>query len=106
MDRYARVLAYASLEGAIRADSDFEKGYTLGAGARLGTVVDPARSWRVHLYAQQIGSFLGERTDPAAVVMEQRLTLARDVALRLDLRRERQASHSFSSAGLFVQVYF
>jgi len=40
------------------------------------------------------------------VVMEQRLTLARDVALRLDLRRERQAGHSFSSAGLFLQLYY
>jgi len=101
-----RVLVYASLEGAVRADSDFEKGYTLGAGARLGTVVGPARSWRVHVYAQQIGSFLGERTDPGTVVMEQRLTLARDVALRLDLRRERQAGHSFGSAGLYLQIYF
>ena len=100
------VLAYASLEGALRAHSDFEDGYTLGAGARIGAMVDPARSWRVHVYAQQIGSFLGERIDPGAVAMEQRLTLARDVALRLDLRCERQAGHSFSSAGLFLQLYY
>jgi uncharacterized protein DUF4105 len=100
------MLLYASLEGAVRVDSAFEDGYTVGAGARLGTVVDAARSWRVHVYAQQLGSFLGERTDPGAVVMEQRLTLAHDLALRLDLRRERQAGHSFSSAGLFLQLYF
>jgi len=101
-----RVLLYASLEGALRVHSDFEDHYTFGAGARLGTVLDPAPSWRIHLYAQQLGSFLGERTDPGAVVMEQRLTLARDVALRLDLRRERQAGHSFGSAGLFLQLYY
>ena len=100
------ILLYASLEGAVRVDSAFEDGYTVGAGARLGTVVDAARSWRVHVYAQQLGSFLGERTDPGAVALEQRLTLARDLALRLDLRRERQAGHSFSSAGLFLQLYF
>jgi hypothetical protein len=99
-------LLYASLEGAVRVDSAFDDGYTVGAGARLGTVVDAARSWRVHVYAQQLGSFLGERTDPGAVVMEQRLTLARDLALRHDLRRERQAGHSFSTAGLFLQIYF
>jgi hypothetical protein len=34
------------------------------------------------------------------------VTLWRDVALRLDLRREREAEKSFSSAALFVQVYF
>ena len=100
------ILLYASLEGAVRVDSAFEDGYTVGAGARFGTVVDAARSWRVHVYAQQLGSFLGERTDPGAVALEQRLTLARDLALRLDLRRERQAGHSFSSAGLFLQLYF
>jgi hypothetical protein len=68
-------------------------------------VLDAAR-WRVHAYAQQIGSLLGERTDPGAIVLEQRLTLARDAALRLDLRSERQAGQSFNAAGVFVQLYF
>ncbi|HJT62592.1 MAG TPA: DUF4105 domain-containing protein [Burkholderiales bacterium] len=100
------LLAYASLEAAVRVHSAFEHGYTAGGGARLGMVVDAARSWRIHVYAQQIGSVLGERTDPGAMVMEQRLTLARDAALRLDLRSERQAGQSFNAAGLFVQLYF
>ena len=97
---------YASLEGAVRVHSAFEDGYTLGGGARLGAFVDPAPSWRLHVYAQQLGSLLGERTDPGALVLEQRLTLARDVALRLDLRHEREAGQSFGSAALFVQLYF
>jgi hypothetical protein len=97
---------YATLEGAARVHSDFEDGYTIGGGARLGAFVDPAPSWRLHAYAQQLASLLGERTDPGALVLEQRLTLARNAALRLDLRFEREAGQSFSSAGLFVQVYF
>ena len=101
-----RVLAYASLETAVRVHSAFEHGYTAGGGARLGAVIDATRSWRVHVFVQQIGSLLGERTDPGAIVVEQRLTLARNAALRLDLRSERQAGQSFSSAGLFVQLYF
>ena len=100
------LLAYASLEAALRVHSAFEHGYTAGGGARLGIVLDAARSWRVHAYAQQIGSLLGERTDPGAIVLEQRLTLARDAALRLDLRSERQAGQSFNAAGVFVQLYF
>ena len=72
-----RVLPYASLETAVRVHSAFEHGYTAGGGARLGAVIDATRSWRVHLFVQQIGSLLGERTDPGAIVVEQRLTLAR-----------------------------
>ena len=100
------LLAYASLEAALRVHSAFEHGYTAGGGARLGIVLDAERSWRVHAYAQQIGSLLGERTDPGAIVLEQRLTLARDAALRLDLRSERQAGQSFNAAGVFVHLYF
>ena len=71
--------------------SAFEDGYTAGGGARLGALVDPVPSWRIHVYARQLASLLG---------------LRRDVALRLDLRREREAEKSLSSAALFVQVYF
>jgi len=97
---------YASLEGAVRVHSAFEDGYTAGGGARFGALVDPVPSWRIHVYARQLASLLGERTDPGALVLEQRVTLRRDVALRLDLRREREAEKSLSSAALFVQVYF
>jgi hypothetical protein len=97
---------YAMFEGTVRVHSELEDGYTMGGGARLGAFVDPAPSWRLHLYAQQLASLAGERTDPAALVLEQRLTLARDAALRLDLRREREAGKSFGSAALFVQLYF
>ena len=97
---------YATLEGAVRVHSAFEDGYTAGGGAWLGALVDPVPSWRIHVYARQLASLLGERTDPGALVLDQRVTLRRDVALRLDLRREREAGKSFSSAALFVQVYF
>jgi len=97
---------YAMLEGAVRVHSAFEDGYTAGGGALLGALAEPVPSWRIHLYARQLVSLLGERTDPGALVLEQRVTLQRDVALRLDLRREREAGKGFGSAALFVQVYF
>jgi hypothetical protein len=97
---------YATVEGAARVHSAFEDGYTIGGGARLGAFVDPAPSWRLHVYAQQLFSLLGERTDPGALVLEQRLTLARNAALRFDLRREREAGQTFSTVALLVQVYF
>ena len=97
---------YAMLEGVVRVHSAFEDGYTAGGGALLGALAEPVPSWRIHLYARQLVSLLGERTDPGALVLEQRVTLQRDVALRLDLRREREAGKGFGSAALFVQVYF
>jgi hypothetical protein len=97
---------YATAEAAARAHDDFEKGYSAGLGARLGALIDPAPRWRVHAYAQQLGSVAGERDDPGALVLEQRLTLTRDVALRLDLSHRREAGRSFDTGLLSLQVYF
>jgi hypothetical protein len=97
---------YATAEGAARAHEAFEHGYTLGAGARIGALVDPAPRWRVHAYAQQLVSFAGERDDPGALVLEQRFTVARDVALRLDLAHQNEAGRSFNTTSVSVQVYF
>lgn len=102
--RVARV--YASAEGAARAHEQFEKGYSLGLGARIGALVDPAPRWRVHAYAQQLGSVAGERVDPGALVLEQRFSLTRDLALRFDLSHQNEAGRSFGSVLLSLHVYF
>lgn len=102
--RVARV--YASAEGAARAHEQFEKGYSLGLGARIGALVDPAPRWRVHAYAQQLGSVAGERVDPGALVLEQRFSLTRDLALRFDLSHQNEAGRSFDSGSLSLQIYF
>lgn len=102
--RVARV--YASAEGAARAHEQFEKGYSLGLGARIGALVDPAPRWRVHAYAQQLGSVAGERVDPGALVLEQRFSLTRDLALRFDLSHQNEAGRSFDSVLLSLHVYF
>ena len=97
---------YASAEGAARAHEQFEKGYSLGLGARIGALVDPAPRWRVHAYAQQLGSVAGERVDPGALVLEQRFSLTRDLALRFDLSHQNEAGRSFDSVLLSLHVYF
>jgi hypothetical protein len=97
---------YATAEGAARAHDDFEQGYTLGAGARIGALVDPTPRWRVHAYAQQLVSFAGERDDPGALVLEQRFTVTRDLALRLDLAHQNEAARSFNTGSFSVQIYF
>jgi hypothetical protein len=84
----------------------FEDSFTLGAGVRVGALVDPASRWRIHAYVQQLGSLAGERTDPGALVLEQRFSLTRDTALRLDLAHQNEAGRNFNSGSLSLQIYF
>jgi hypothetical protein len=100
------VRVYASAEGAARAHDAFDSGYTLAAGARIGALVDFGPRWRAHVYARQLGSFAGERADPGALVLEQRLALTRDVALRLELGYHDEAGRSFGAGALHLQLYY
>jgi hypothetical protein len=102
--RAARV--YATAEAGTRAHEQFEKGYTIGVGARIGALLDPSPRWRVHAYAQQLASVAGERVDPGTLVLEQRFSLTRDLALRLDVSHQNEAGRSFNSGSLALQVYF
>jgi hypothetical protein len=102
----ARARFYATVEGAARVHHAFEDSFTLGAGVRVGALVDPASRWRIHAYVQQLGSLAGERTDPGALVLEQRFSLTRDTALRLDLAHQNEAGRNFNSGSLSLQIYF
>jgi hypothetical protein len=102
----AALRLYATAEAAARAHEAFEDRYTLGAGARLGLLLDPAARWRIHAYVQQLGSLAGERHDPGALVLEQRFTVTRDLALRFDFSRQRESGRTFDSAWLSLQGYF
>ena len=75
---------YATAEGAARAHDDFEKGYALSAGARLGAFIDPLPRGRQHAYAQQLGSVHGERSDPGALVLDQQRTPGGDTIVYLN----------------------
>lgn len=104
--RGGRALVYAMAEGATRIHHSLEHGYAAGAGARIGALADPAPRWRIHAYASGMNHFLGERDTPAAIGVQQRVTLGRDAALRIDLARMREADRRFSAASLSLQVYF
>src|SRR5258707_14373835 len=82
-----------------------EDGYSLGAGARIGAYVDPLPRWRVHAYARALGSFAGDHDTPRAAGLENRVTLARDLALRLDFSRNREHGRLYNAAGLSLLWY-
>ena len=97
---------YALAEADARAHDTLDKGYTIGAGARVGALFDPTPRWRVHAYARQLGTLAGQKHDPGAFVLEQRLAFTRDVALRLELSREKEAGRSAATGLLTLHLYF
>ncbi|HUQ76222.1 MAG TPA: DUF4105 domain-containing protein [Burkholderiales bacterium] len=101
-----RALAYALGEGSTRVHHDLRSGISIGAGGRVGALYDPAPRWRVHAYAQVLAPVLGERDSPRAFGLEQRLSLKRDVALRLDLSRRRESRIERNAASLSLLLYF
>lgn len=99
-------LVYAMAQASARQHHDLERGYALGVGARVGALVDPLPRFRLHAYAQGLNNFAGERDRPGSVGLQARWTLARDVALRLELSRTREAGQTFGSGLLSLHFYF
>jgi len=97
---------YAFVDGSLRVHPQLEDGYALGAGASAGLLFDPAAAWRLHAYVRGMNTVLGEDDRPAAVGLDQRLRLSRDVALRLDLARKREGGMSFNTGTLSLLLYF
>jgi len=68
-------------------------------------VLDVGSRLRVHGYARVLRQFLGELDTPGSIGLESRLSLGRDVALRFDLARQREAGRSFNHGSLSLMVY-
>jgi hypothetical protein len=100
-----RALFYVFLDAGTRLHSKLDDGYALGAGGRLGTLMDVSPRWRMHAYARVLSYFLGEEDRPRSIGLEQRVSLGRDLALRFDLARNREAGRSFNSGSLSVLIY-
>lgn len=99
-------LAYLLLDAGARAHGSLDGGYALGAGPSAGLLYDAAPSWRLHGHARATRYFLGQRDTPWEFGLQQRLSLARDLGVRLDISRKRELDRSFNSASASVQLYF
>jgi hypothetical protein len=104
--RGGKAMVYALAESALRVHHELDNGYSIGAGVRLGVLADPAARWRINAYASGIRQFLGEKDTPASIGVQNRVALGRDVALRIDFARTREADRRFNAGSLSLQVYF
>ncbi len=100
------VLAYAMAETGLRVHHELDGGYSFGAGARLGALIDASARWRIHAYASGLNDFLGEADRPRRLGLMQRFALTRDVALRLDLSAAREGNRRFGDGALSLLLYF
>jgi len=97
-------LAYLMLDASLRAHLD--GGHALGAGASAGALVDAAANWRIHGYARGLRYFSGQLDTPWELGIQQRVSLGRDVSLRLDFVRKHELGRSYGDATISVQIYF
>lgn len=99
-------LWYALLDSSSRIGSDLENGYALGAGARTGALFDISPLWRVHGYLRGMRYFLGQRDSPLMLGLEQRISLSRDLALRIDSSRNRELQRTYNNGSVSLLWYF
>jgi len=105
-DQRSALLGYARLEGGLRLDRGIAQGYEVGAGIMAGLLADVAQRWRVHAYLRGQRDILGYRQTPWTVGLEQRVSLGRDIALRLDFARVHDFSRIDDNASVNLLVYF
>jgi hypothetical protein len=102
----ATALWYALFESSARLNQNLSDGYALGAGANAGVLFDFSPRWRLHGYVRGIRYFLGQRDTPHTFGLEQRISLGRDLALRLDFARNRELQWNYNIGSVSILYYF
>jgi hypothetical protein len=105
-NKSATALWYALLDGSSRINSDLVNGYALGAGISVGGLFDFSPRWRLHGYVRGMRYFLGQRDTPHTFGLEQRLAFGRDLALRVDITRNRELQRTYNSGSVSMLFYF
>lgn len=99
-------LWYTMLDAALDAEQRLESGYALGAGPAAGVLLDLVPRWRVQLELRGLRYVLGDEHSATAAVLNQRWTLGRQSALRLEWSRRREFSQVEREAMLSWSYYF
>lgn len=100
------MLSYAMFDGSARFNGALDDGYGLGAGASTGSYIDVNGAWRIHPYLKAMRYFAGQQDSTLSLGLEQRVALSRDMALRVDIARNRELQSFRNTAVAAVLVYF
>jgi hypothetical protein len=85
------VQGYVMGEGSLLGGGALAEHHALGAGASAGLLLDLTPRWRLHAWGRGLRYFSGERHDRVTYALDQRYTLSRDLALRLETAWQEQA---------------
>lgn len=98
-------LWYGMLEGELNVNRHLEHGYAVGAGPGVGVLVDPTARWRVQLEARAL-AYAGDAHSAGELILNQRFTLGRQSAVRVELMRRREFDQPTRVAALSWSLYF
>ena len=100
------VLSYSLLNVSARGHGDLQHGYALGLGASVGGYVDVNAAWRAHPYAQVLRYAAGQQDSVWRLGLQHSVALRRDLAVRVELLRQRELRMLSNTASAAVLVYF
>jgi hypothetical protein len=100
------VLWYALFDSSARLNNSLVNGYSLGAGASAGGLFDFNSRWRLHAYARSMRYVLGQIDTTRTLGLEQRFSLGRDLALRVDVARNCEFQQNYNSGLMSILFYF
>jgi hypothetical protein len=99
--RHEMYFAFAELDA--NYSHAFDENHRIGGGGTVGVLADLTERWRVLLSTTYLRYPLGEDSDDWRVSFQQRFTLQKDLALRLEFNH---LDRHDNEAVLSVQVYF
>lgn len=105
-NRSDTALWYGMLDSGARAGSALGKGYAFGAGARAGLLLDVTSQWRVHGYLRGDRYLMGQLDTPLILGLQQRISLGRNLAVRMDVSRNRELQHTYNNGSVSLLWYF
>ncbi|TAL12468.1 MAG: DUF4105 domain-containing protein [Nitrospirae bacterium] len=97
-----REVFFAFAEADANYSHAFERNHRIGGGGTVGMLADLTERWRVLVSGTYLGFPLGENSDELRASVQQRYTLRKDLALRLEFNHR---PHD-NDAVLSIQVYF
>ena len=97
---------YGFIEAALDVGSRFESNYALGAGPAVGVLANVSDRWGVNLHARSLRYGLGDDHWSRELVLEQRYTLSRQSALRMQLSRKQEFHDYWNSGDISLHYYF
>ncbi len=97
---------YGFLEAALDVDKRFDHEYALGAGPSFGLLTDVTERWRINVYARSLRYGLGDDHQARDLVLDQRYSLTRQSALRLQMYRKQEFRNYWNGGDISLYFYF